>query len=126
MRLNKEQRDEFIPQFMKNYKYIISTTRTEPDHGSDQFIMYNDPNAPNNVSIQTYAEKRGNEYIINGTKHFASNSGAASLFIVCARINRNDNIMKSETISWYLVKLPVLLSGNGWISLVEDCCLMLT
>lgn len=110
--LNKEARDEFIPKFLNDYRYIIAVCRTEPNHGCDQFVMYDNPNAPPEVSIQTLAQKKGNEYVINGAKQFASNSGVASLFIVCCRIHKTDNIKDCETYIMVPRDTPGVTVGN--------------
>ena len=38
--------------------------------------------------MQTYAERKGDEYIINGAKHFISNGGIAKLILLHARTDR--------------------------------------
>jgi hypothetical protein len=39
-------------------------------------------------AMQTFAERRGEEYVINGTKHFISNGGIAKLYLIHARSDR--------------------------------------
>lgn len=84
MRLTKEQRDEFLPQYLADYKFFTASAGTEPDHGTDQHMGLDDPSA----SMQTLAEKRGDEYIINGTKQFISHGGIAKLYFVHCRTDR--------------------------------------
>ncbi|MFC1861571.1 acyl-CoA dehydrogenase family protein, partial [Chloroflexota bacterium] len=60
-------------------------------------IHYNVPGA----SMQTFAERRGDEYILNGTKHFITNGGCAKLYIVNARMDRKAPIF--DTMTQFLV-----------------------
>jgi alkylation response protein AidB-like acyl-CoA dehydrogenase len=82
--LGKEQRNEFLPQYLADYRYFIAHAQTEPDHGTDHLMGYDEPEA----SMETFAEKRGNEYIINGTKQFVSHAPIAKLYIIYARTDR--------------------------------------
>ncbi len=53
--------------------------------------MYDEPGA----SIQTYAVKEGDEYVINGTKHYISCGGVAKLYFLYARTDRKGPISTS-------------------------------
>lgn len=68
----EEQRQRWLPQ-MASGELLGAFALTEPDAGSDA------------ASLQTSAERRGNEYILNGTKTFITNMGEAGLYIVMAR-----------------------------------------
>jgi acyl-CoA dehydrogenase len=94
--LNQEQRDEFLPEYLADYKYVVAVAQTEPDHGSDHLMGYDEPEA----SIQTFAEKKGDEYIINGTKQYISHAPIAKLYIVFTRTDR---------------KLPIRQCQSGFI-----------
>ncbi len=50
---------------------------SEPDSGSDAF------------ALRTVAERRGDCYILNGTKTFVSEAPVADLFVVFATIDRS-------------------------------------
>ncbi len=50
---------------------------TEPDSGSDAF------------SLRTTAHRRGDRYILNGTKMFVTNAPIADLFVVFATVDRD-------------------------------------
>ena len=89
-RLNKEQRDEFVPQYLADYKFFTATAGTEPDHGTDRQMGTEAPEA----SMQTLAEKSGDEYIINGRKHFISHGGIAKLYLLHARTDKKLPIRK--------------------------------
>jgi alkylation response protein AidB-like acyl-CoA dehydrogenase len=71
-------------------KKIGSFGLTEPDSGSDA------------GALQTTAERKGGEWILNGTKQFITNIGLdnASMIIVAARVKTGDN---ADTISTFIV-----------------------
>jgi alkylation response protein AidB-like acyl-CoA dehydrogenase len=82
-RLNKEQKEEFIPQIIEDEEFLLAACLVEPNHGTDNLLCHDAPE-----SVETFAEKRGNEYILNGMKHFTSNGGAAKLYFVFTRTKR--------------------------------------
>ncbi|XP_015179364.1 PREDICTED: short/branched chain specific acyl-CoA dehydrogenase, mitochondrial [Polistes dominula] len=67
---NEEQKQKYLTKLAQNY--VGSFCLTEPSAGSDAF------------SLKTVAKKDGNEYVINGTKMWISNSDIAELFLVFA------------------------------------------
>ncbi len=95
--LNPEQRDEWLTKFMNDDTFLIGLARSEPDAGTDSHFLYDAPGA----SIQTYAVKQGDEYVINGTKHYISCGGIAKLYFLYARTDRKGPI--STSLSCFLV-----------------------
>ena len=95
--LNQEQRDEWLPKFVNDDTFLIGLARSEPDAGTDSHFLYDAPGA----SIQTYAVKQGDEYVINGTKHYISCGGIAKLYFLYARTDRKGPI--STSLSCFLV-----------------------
>jgi alkylation response protein AidB-like acyl-CoA dehydrogenase len=67
-----EQRQRWLPR-LAGGELLGAFALTEPGAGSDA------------ASLQTTAERRGNEYVLNGTKTFITNMGEAGLYIVMAR-----------------------------------------
>ena len=63
--------------------FIIGGAMTEPTGGSEIFC----PLPDKDHGVRTVAEKKGNEYVINGTKCFISNGGVSKIYIVLARTN---------------------------------------
>jgi len=53
--------------------------------------------------MQTFAERKGNEYVINGTKQFISNGGIAKLYLLHTR-NRQE--IAPQSMSKYLFGHP--------------------
>lgn len=95
--LNEEQRNEWLPKFMEDDTFLLALARSEPEAGTDSHFLYDEPGA----SIQTYAERRGDEYVINGTKHYISCGGIAKLYFLYARTDRKGPI--STSLSLFLV-----------------------
>ncbi len=67
----KQKREFLIP--MASGEYIGAFAVTEPGAGSDP------------AAIKTTAQKRGNTYILNGSKQFITNGKHAGVFILIAR-----------------------------------------
>jgi isovaleryl-CoA dehydrogenase len=70
----EEQRRRFLPDLMAGRK-IGALALTEPGAGSDA------------LSLKTRAEKRGDNYVLNGTKMFITNGPVADVAIVYAKTN---------------------------------------
>lgn len=127
--LDERQRAQYLPLYLDDYRYFISMAHTEPDHGTDHLLICDDPAA----STQTYAEKRGDMYVINGTKCFISFAGVAKLYIVHVRTDRKlpikqceaDIIVPADTpglsIGKYMDKLGRRLLINAEV-ILEDVC----
>ena len=74
---SKEQKDKFLPELAKG-NLIGCFGLTEPDHGSDPSGMI------------TRAKLEGNNYILNGSKNWITNSPIADVFIIWAKDHNND------------------------------------
>jgi alkylation response protein AidB-like acyl-CoA dehydrogenase len=70
----EEQRLKYLPG-LSNGDLIGANGASEPDAGSDIF------------SMRTTAERRGDTYVLNGTKTFVSNGPVAHLFTVYATVD---------------------------------------
>jgi len=90
----KEQKDEFIPKIVEDKRFFLALGLTEPDHGTDNQLPYDAPG----VALKTTAERKGDEYVINGTKQFITNGGIAKLYFIYARTNRELGITKSMSL----------------------------
>ncbi len=69
----KEQKEYYASLLQKGY--ISSFCLTEPDAGSDS------------AAVRTSAVKKGDHYIINGTKMFITNASLADVFLVVATLD---------------------------------------
>jgi len=72
----EEQRRKYLPMLTSG-EHIAAWALTEPNAGSDA------------ASIQTTAILEGNEWVINGTKHFITSGSIASVVVVMAKTDKN-------------------------------------
>lgn len=68
----KEQKQFYLPRVATG-ELIMSFALTEPDAGSDS------------ASIKTRGERKGDEYVLNGSKRFITNAPRAGAFTLMAR-----------------------------------------
>jgi alkylation response protein AidB-like acyl-CoA dehydrogenase len=69
-----EQKQHYLPR-LSNGEWISANAASEPEAGSDVF------------SMRTRAERRGDHYVLNGTKTFVTNAQVADLFVAYATID---------------------------------------
>lgn len=69
---SEEQKQKYVTKLAKG-EYLGAFCLTEPSAGSDA------------ASLRTRAEKKGDRYIINGSKIFITNGGEADVYIVFAK-----------------------------------------
>jgi glutaryl-CoA dehydrogenase len=74
---SEEQKNKFLPELAKG-NLIGCFGLTEPDYGSDPSGM------------KTNTKLKGNNYIINGSKNWITNSPIADIFLVWAKDENND------------------------------------
>jgi len=71
----EEQRRRWLPGICSG-KFVCAIAMTEPGAGSDL------------QAIRAYAEKSGNQYVLNGSKTFITNGQTANLICVVAKTDR--------------------------------------
>jgi acyl-CoA dehydrogenase len=82
-----EQKQEWLSRMTAGE--LASYAVTEPNAGSDV------------AGIETFAEKRGSEYVISGSKTFISNASEADFFVIFARTDREQ---RHRGISCFIVE----------------------
>ena len=82
----EEQKKRWLPDIISGKK-ILSISMTEPGAGSDL------------AAISTWAEKKGDHYLLNGSKTFISNGHLSDLSIVAAKTGKD-----SSSISLFVVE----------------------
>ena len=92
--MNKEQRDRFVPQFVKDPIATTAIGITEPDIGSDHQGYYDHKD----IGMKTTAVKEGDEYVLNGTKHYISNGCMAKLYFITARTDTSKPLNESGAV----------------------------
>jgi alkylation response protein AidB-like acyl-CoA dehydrogenase len=71
-----EQKQKYLPGICSG-ETIAGFAMTEPDAGSDS------------AAIKTFAEKKGDTYVLNGSKMFITNGPIGKLFVVLAVTDKN-------------------------------------
>ena len=71
-----EQKAKYLPELASGAK-LGALAMTEPGAGSDA------------LGLQTFAERKGDEYIVNGSKTFITNAPLADVFLVYVRTDKN-------------------------------------
>ncbi|MFZ5573501.1 MAG: acyl-CoA dehydrogenase family protein [Thermodesulfobacteriota bacterium] len=99
----EEQRKKYIPKLASG-EWIGCMGLTEPDAGSDV------------ASMKTIAEKKGDNYILNGSKIFITNGPIADVAVIYAKTNPE---MKHAGISAFIVEkgTPGFSSGPNIIKM---------
>jgi acyl-CoA dehydrogenase len=94
-----EQKQRILPAICRG-ELVTAFALTEPAGGSDA------------ASIQTFAARDGDDYVINGTKFFITNAHRADVMVVFARTDKS--AMRGEGISIFLVDkgTPGLVIGQ--------------
>lgn len=88
-----EQKEKYLPKIAKGMEFCMALT--EPNAGSNTF------------KIETFAEKIGDEYVINGNKVFISGIDRARGMILIARTTPIDKVDKKTLgLTLFLVDLP--------------------
>ena len=91
---NEEQKKKYLPEIATG-RLLTSLGLTEPDAGTDT------------LNITTYAEKQGDEYVINGNKIFISGIEEAGIVVMVTRTTKKEDSAKSsQGLSLFIVDLP--------------------
>lgn len=94
---NDDQRKRWIPRIVDDPEFLLGIGATEPTAGSDNLLPYDAPGS----GIQSFAERKGDKWILNGTKRYISNGGLAKLFYILARTDAKGPL--SQSLSAFLV-----------------------
>jgi acyl-CoA dehydrogenase len=87
-----EMKEDLLPKVARGEKAIQSFALTEPNAGSDS------------TSIETFAEKDGDEYVINGQKIWISRVDQSDYIVLMARTTKKEDVDKrTRGISMFLV-----------------------
>lgn len=96
-----EQKKLYLPKIASGELRLQSMAVTEPTAGSDT------------TKIRTFAEKRGDRYVVNGQKVWTSRVQHSELMVLLARTTQLDQVQKkSDGMSIFLVDTRKAI-GNG-------------
>jgi alkylation response protein AidB-like acyl-CoA dehydrogenase len=91
----RDQKERFLMPFLADDTYLLGKGGTEPNAGSDNRLPpADDPKA----GFKLKAERKGDEWILNGEKCFIANGSVGKLFFVDARTNPNVSIRQGGTL----------------------------
>lgn len=93
---NEEQRARYLPAFLEDNRFHLAVGMTEPNAGSDNIIPYSSPDA----GARTTAVRDGEDWVVNGMKHFISNGGIAKLYFLALRTDTTKGI--SEGLTYFM------------------------
>lgn len=88
---NEEQKEEFLPQLVKDYRYWPGISASEPEPTSDMLLPYDVPE-----TMKVFAYRDGDEYVINGEKYHSS-CGGMGMGLFYARTDKNAPLSKGTS-----------------------------
>jgi acyl-CoA dehydrogenase len=111
-----EQKERFLKPFVADDTYLLGSGNTEPNAGSDNRLP---PKDDIKAGVQVRAERRGDEWILNGEKCFIANGSVAKLFFVRTRTNPNVGVRDGSTLFLVPTSTPGFRIGKvfnkrGW------------
>ena len=111
-----DQQQRFLKPFLADETYLLGHAGTEPNSGSDHRLP---PEDDPKSGWRLRAERRGDEWILNGEKCFIANGSVGKLFFVDARTNPEVSIREGGTEFLVPIDTPGLRVGkvfnkSGW------------
>jgi len=111
-----EQKERFLKPFLTDDTYVIGSASTEPNSGSDNRLP---PLDDIKAGFRLRAERRGDEWILNGEKCFIANGSVGKLFFVGARTDASVLAREGTTIFMVPTGTPGFRIGkvfnkSGW------------
>ena len=111
-----EQKARFLKPFLADDTYLLGKGISEPSAGSDNRLPpADDPKA----GLKLRAERRGDEWILNGEKCFIANASVGKLFFIDARTDPNAPLRQGTTM--FLVprdtpgfRIGKVFNKSGW------------
>jgi acyl-CoA dehydrogenase len=111
-----EQKERFLKPFLADDTFLLGKGISEPNAGSDNRLPpADDPKA----GLKLRAERRGDEWILNGEKCFIANASVGKLFFIDARTNPNAPLREGTTM--FLVprdtpgfRIGKVFNKSGW------------
>ncbi|NBR29983.1 MAG: hypothetical protein EBT83_16485, partial [Betaproteobacteria bacterium] len=111
-----DQKARYLKKFLDDDTFLLGHAGTEPNSGSDHRLP---PEDFPKTGWRLRAERRGDEWILNGEKCFIANGSVAKLFFVDARTDPNVSIREGGTEFLIPIDTPGLRIGKvfnkrGW------------
>ena len=111
----EDQKRRFLPDFIADDGFVLGKGITEPGAGSDNRLPPDDPKA----GLKLKAERKGDEWILNGEKAFIANAPVGKLFFIDARTDASVPLKQGTTM--FLVprdtpgfRIGKVFNKSGW------------
>jgi alkylation response protein AidB-like acyl-CoA dehydrogenase len=111
-----EQKKRFLGPFLADDTYVLGKGNTEPNAGSDNRMP---PEEDPKAGMRLKAERRGDEWILNGEKCFIANGGVGKLFFIDARTDPDASL--KDGVTTFLVpadtpgfRVGKVFNKSGW------------
>jgi len=107
---NHEQKKKYLGRLLEE-PIMCAYGVTEPGAGSDV------------AGIKTRAEKKGDEWVINGQKMWITNGGVANFYFVLARTNPDPKCSAGKAFTGFIVEgdTPGLIPGRKELNMGQRC-----
>lgn len=112
----EEQKRRFLPDFIADDTFVLGKGITEPGAGSDNRLP---PDDDPKAGLKLKAERKGDEWILNGEKAFIANAPVGKLFFIDARTDYNAPLKQGTTM--FLVprdtpgfRIGKVFNKSGW------------
>jgi alkylation response protein AidB-like acyl-CoA dehydrogenase len=112
----EDQQERFLKPFLADDTYLLGSGSTEPNAGSDNRLP---PKDDIKAGVQLRAERKGDEWILNGEKCFIANGSVAKLFFVRTRTDPTVGVRQGSTL--FLVprdtpgfRIGKVFNKRGW------------
>jgi alkylation response protein AidB-like acyl-CoA dehydrogenase len=112
---SEEQKRRFLNPFLEDDTFLLGKGISEPGAGSDNRLPPADPKA----GLKLRAERKGDEWVLNGEKCFIANASVGKLFFIDARTDPNAPLRQGTTM--FLVpretpgfRIGKVFNKNGW------------
>jgi len=113
---NDDQKRRFLKPFLEDDTFVIGSASTEPNSGSDNRYP---PLDDIKSGFRLKAERRGDEWILNGEKTFIANGTVGKLFFVSGRTD--SSVIAREGTTMFMVpadtpgfRVGKVFNKNGW------------
>jgi alkylation response protein AidB-like acyl-CoA dehydrogenase len=111
-----DQKERFLKPFLADDTYVLGSASTEPNSGSDHRLP---PDDDLKAGFRLRAERKGDEWILNGEKCFIANGSVGKLFFVSARTDPNVRMREGTTLLMVPSDTPGFRVGkvfnkSGW------------
>src|SRR6478672_6295363 len=111
-----EQKRRFLAPFLEDHTFLLGKGISEPGAGSDNRLP---PPEDIKAGLKLRAERKGDEWILNGEKCFIANAPVGKLFFIDARTDPNAPLRQGTTM--FLVerdtpgfRIGKVFNKSGW------------